>query len=321
VLERQSAHMASLIDGLLEISRIASGKIQLDRAAIDVGQVLASVVEDRAAQVEASGLSLRASYPAEPLWIWGDRVRLAQVFDNLLGNAMKFTPAPGTITLSLYQEGADARLTVRDTGVGIRPEMLSRLFQPFQQEVQDIAREAGGLGLGLALARGLIELHDGSITAHSEGPSAGAEFCVRLPLGSPPRDSARPPAGAAVAALRVLVVEDNVDAGETLGALLELRGHTVVVALSGVQALELLRSRGADIVLCDLGLPGMSGYEVARAIRADRELRNVQLVALTGYGQPEDRKRTAEAGFDAHLVKPVDLQALDRLLGRVAARR
>lgn len=321
VLERQSAHMASLIDGLLEISRIASGKIQLERAAIDVCQVLASVVEDRAAQVETSGLSLRASNPAGPLWIWGDRVRLAQVFDNLLGNAMKFTPAPGTITLILDQEGTVARLTVRDTGVGIRPETLPRLFQPFQQEVQDIAREAGGLGLGLALARGLIELHDGSITAHSAGPGAGAEFCVRLPLGAPPRESARPAAGALVAALRVLVVEDNVDAGETLGALLELRGHIVAVALSGAQALELLRSRGADIVLCDLGLPGMSGYEVARAIRADVALRNVQLVALTGYGQPEDRKRTAEAGFDAHLVKPVDLQALERLLAGVSPRR
>ncbi len=321
VLERQSAHMARLIDGLLEISRIASGKIQLERAAIDLAQVLASVVEDRSAQLEARRLSLRTSYPQQPLWIWADKVRLAQVIDNLLGNAMKFTPAPGTVELSLAQEGAEAVLRVRDSGVGIRPETMPRLFQPFQQEAQDIAREAGGLGLGLALARGLLELHGGKIAAHSEGPGTGAEFTVRLPIGPAPRPSARSAPRAQVAACRVLVVEDNVDAGDTLSALLQLRGHQVSVALSGSQALELLRSRGADIVLCDLGLPGMSGYDVARAVRADGGLRHLKLVALTGYGQPEDRKRSAEAGFDAHLVKPVELQALDGMLARMSSQR
>jgi two-component system CheB/CheR fusion protein len=311
--------MAGLIDGLLEISRIARGKIQLERAAVDLRRVLSSVVEDRSAQVDASGLTLRSSYPEQPLWIWADKVRLAQVFDNLLGNAMKFTPAPGRIELSLARDGEEAVLRVRDSGVGIRPEMLPRLFQPFQQEVQDIAREAGGLGLGLALARGLVELHGGSIDAHSAGPGTGAEFRVRLPLGSPPNESPSSDPAGPPSARRVLIVEDNVDAGETLSALLQLRGHRVTVALSGAQALEILRGQGADIVLCDLGLPGMSGYEVARAVRADAGLRGIRLVALTGYGQPEDRKRTAEAGFDAHLVKPVDLQALDGLLVRIAA--
>jgi signal transduction histidine kinase/ActR/RegA family two-component response regulator len=318
VLERQSTQMARLIDGLLEISRIARGKIRLERAAIDVRDVLRGVLEDRAAQIEASGLSLRVSPSDEPLWIWADRVRLAQVFDNLLGNAMKFTPAPGSIELALGRDAAHALIRVRDTGVGIRPEMLTRLFQPFQQEAQDIAREAGGLGLGLALARGLVELHGGSIDAISDGPGMGAQFSVRLPLGEAASAPSRTPSAAPLHARRVLIVEDNVDAGETLRALLELRGHDVAVALSGAEALELLRERGADIVLCDLGLPGMSGYDVARAVRADAALRDIRLIALTGYGQPEDRRRAADAGFDAHLVKPVDLQALDGELARAA---
>jgi signal transduction histidine kinase/DNA-binding response OmpR family regulator len=321
VLERQSTQMARLIDGLLEISRIAQGKIQLQRAAIDVRDVLKSVIEDRGALLEASGLSLRLNQSDEPLWIWADKVRLAQVFDNLLGNAMKFTRAPGSIELMLSRDGDAAVVRVRDTGVGIRPEMLPRLFQPFQQEAQDIAREAGGLGLGLALARGLIELHGGTVEALSDGPGTGAEFRVRLPLGEPPSQSSRARSIAPATARSVLIVEDNVDAGETLRALLELRGHDVAVALSGAEALELLRQRRADIVLCDLGLPTMSGYEVARAVRADATLRDVHLVALTGYGQPEDRRRSAEAGFDAHLVKPVDLKALDGVLVRASAPR
>jgi len=316
VLERQSTQMARLIDGLLEISRIARGKIQLQRAAIDVRDVLKGVIEDRVALIEASGLSLRVSQSDQPLWIWADKVRLAQVFDNLLGNAVKFTPSPGSIELTLGRDGDDVLVRVRDSGVGIRPEMLTRLFQPFQQEAQDIAREAGGLGLGLALARGLIELHGGSVDALSDGPGAGAEFRVRLPLGEPASPSSRAKSIAPAAACSVLIVEDNVDAGETLRALLELRGHEVAVALSGAEALERLRQRPADIVLCDLGLPGMSGYDVARAVRADAALREIRLVALTGYGQPEDRRRSAEAGFDAHLVKPVDLAALDSVLSR-----
>jgi CheY-like chemotaxis protein len=314
VLERQSTQMARLIDGLLEISRIARGKIQLEQASIDVRSVLESAVEDRAPQLEASGLELATSYSDEPLWIWADKVRLVQVFDNLLGNALKFTPAPGRIDLTLVRDGADALTIVRDSGVGIRPEMLPRLFQPFQQEPQDIARSAGGLGLGLALARGLIELHGGRIEAHSGGPGKGAEFRVRLPLASRPSASGPALSAAAVGSRRVLIVEDNVDAGETLRALLELRGHDVAVVLAGDAALEHLRSQGADIVLCDLGLPTMNGYDVARAVRADRALRDIYLVALTGYGQPDDRKRSSEAGFDSHLVKPVDLEALDRLL-------
>jgi signal transduction histidine kinase len=321
VLERQSTQMARLIDGLLEISRIARGKIQLQHAAIDVRDVLKAVIEDRAPLIEASGLSLRVSQSDAPLWIWADKVRLAQVFDNLLGNAMKFTRAPGSIEVTLTRDGDDALVSVRDTGVGIRPEMLARLFQPFQQEAQDIAREAGGLGLGLALARGLIELHGGTVDAFSDGPNTGAEFRVRLPLGEPATPSSRAKSIAPAAARRVLVVEDNVDAGETLRALLELRGHDVAVALSGAEALELLSQRRADIVLCDLGLPTMSGYDVARAVRANPALRDILLIALTGYGQPEDRRRSAEAGFDAHLVKPVDLKALDGVLARASVPR
>lgn len=195
--------------------------------------------------------------------------------------------------------------------------MLLRIFEPFHQESQDIARGSGGLGLGLALSKGLVELHHGTLEAKSPGLGFGAELTIRLPLASGPRPIARPRERVDLPPRRVLIVEDNADAAEMLRDLLELLGHHATLAAKGNEALELLRSRGADVVLCDLGLPGMSGYELARAIRHDTSLRETPLVALTGYGQPEDRKRTAAAGFDEHLTKPVDLQVLGETLRRL----
>ena len=317
VLQRQSLHMARLIDGLLEVSRIARGKIGLERQTLDVRKIVQDVVQDQKAAFAADKLQLETEVPSEPLWVLGDQVRLAQVFENLIGNAIKFTHAPGVIKVALEQENGCALICFRDTGVGIRPEMLSRVFEPFQQETQDIARAAGGLGLGLALAKGLVELHRGSIEARSAGPGSGTEVKVRLPLASPPSRPEPASPGVRAAPQHILLVEDNVDAAESLRDLLELANHNVSVVSTGTDALSALRARGASIVLCDLGLPGMSGYELAREIRADDALSGIPLVALTGYGQPEDKKRTAAAGFDEHLTKPVDLGVLDQVIGRL----
>ena len=325
-LDRQTMHMARIIEGLLDVSRIAQGKISLELEVVDVRELVARVLDTWGSAVAAQGLELRTAVDPEPLWITGDPARLVQVLDNVVGNALKFTPAPGTITVAARRAGRHAVVRVRDTGVGIRPERLTSVFEAFEQETQDVARSAGGLGLGLALAKGLVELHHGTIEAHSAGLGAGTELVVRLPLAAapvepivePPVESAEPSWRGGVPPRRILVVEDNADVAEMLSELLHLSGHEVTVVTSGDEVLDALRRRPVDIVLCDLGIPGMNGYEVARAVRADAALRATPLVALTGYGQPEDRRRTAEAGFDAHLTKPVDLEALGEVLRGLA---
>jgi signal transduction histidine kinase/ActR/RegA family two-component response regulator len=319
LLDRQSSHMSRIIDGLLDVSRIAQGKINLELGTIDLREVVERVLDTWTSSITTRGLVLRAAVDPQPLWITGDDARLVQVFDNLVGNAFKFTPAPGTIDVAVQREARCAVIRVRDTGLGIRQAQISSIFEPFEQETQNVARTAGGLGLGLALAKGLVELHHGTIEAHSAGPGTGAELVVRLPLAAAPVEVTEPGREDGDPPRRVLVVEDNVDAAQMLRELLELSGHEVTVAATGHEALEALRSTRVDVVLCDLGIPDMSGYEVARAVRADASLRETPLVALTGYGQPEDRRRTAEAGFDDHLTKPVNLEALHAVFGRLAA--
>jgi PAS domain S-box-containing protein len=314
VLERQTAHMTRLIDGLLEVSRIARGKIQLELESVDAREIVKSVVHDRTARIDPRKLSVQLELGTEPLWVSADPVRLTQVIDNLVGNALKFTPDTGVIAVSARAEGALATLRVRDNGVGIRRELVARVFEPFEQDVQDIARGAGGLGLGLALAKGLVELHGGSIEVQSEGPGSGAEFIVRLSLVAAPAARLQPQAASGTPARQILIVEDNEDAAGMLSALLESRGHSVRVADSGSEALRMLREQTPEIVVCDIGLPGMSGYELASQLRRDPALRSLRLIALSGYGQPEDRRRSREAGFDDHLVKPVDFTALESIL-------
>jgi signal transduction histidine kinase len=319
VLERQTSHMTRLIDSLLEVSRIARGKIRLDRQNLDLREVIEGVLQDRRPQAAARGLELASQLPPAPSWVLADAVRLTQVFDNLIGNAIKFTEAPGQILVTLSEQQGCALTRVRDTGVGIRPELLERLFEPFTQEEQDIARGTGGLGLGLTVAKGLVELHGGTIEAHSAGLGNGAEFVVRLPLSEAP--SVHPSADRdrqTQTRRRVLVVEDHVDAGQTLRDLLELMNHEVRVATTAPEGLARLREQDADVVLCDLGLPGMSGFDFARMVRTDPKLRATPLIALTGYGQPEDRQRSLGAGFDEHLTKPVELGALESVLSRLA---
>ena len=314
VLERQTEHMVRLVDGLLDISRIARGKIDLEPVTLDLREVVDGVLIDRTAQSAERELEVESELPTEPVWVRADRVRMTQIVDNLVGNSIKFTPAPGTIHVRLGAEDGQARISVRDTGIGIQSGELSRVFEPFHQKEQQGGRKSGGLGLGLAVAKELVQLHGGSIEAHSPGVGRGAEFVVRIPLAEAPVVSKSRPHDLPTASKRVLIVEDNEDVAEMLGMLLELKGHEVDVAPTGDRGLEMLRKDNADLVLCDIGLPGMSGYEFARAVRADQDLHGLALVALTGYGEPNARQRSADAGFDAHLTKPVDVDRLAQVL-------
>lgn len=316
VLERQTRHMARLIDGLLEVSRIARGKIGIDKDIIDLRTVMRGVLQDRSGHLANRHITLTESWPDEPLWVQGDAVRLAQVFDNLMGNAIKFCKAGDHIEVRLAQVDDRVEVSIRDSGVGIQAELLNRIFEPFFQGQQDIARATGGLGLGLALVKGLTELHEGTVSVHSDGPGQGSQFTISLPASDAPTTQVSENV-APLDPCRILIVEDNQDAGMTLRELLSMQGHDVQLVQGAVQALNLLWQQSADIVLCDLGLPDMSGYELARAIRRDETLRDIPLVALTGYGQPNDRQRSAAAGFDAHLTKPVDLEDLMKAAARL----
>lgn len=315
VIDRQTHHLARLIDDLLDVQRITSGKMVLQPEPVQLDEVVARAAEDHRAAFDAASIGLRTEIDAA-LPVTGDATRLAQIVGNLLGNAAKFTPAGGTVTLGLAREGDTAVLRVRDTGVGIAPDVLSSLFEPFAQADHTLERSRGGLGLGLALVRSLTEMHGGTVSARSAGPGHGAEFVVRLPLLPSDVVVPAPPPGPPVAVVRrrVLVVEDNADGAEALGELIGLMGHDVEVAHDGLAAIARAQAFRPDVVLCDIGLPGIDGYEVARRLSADDRLRGARLVALTGYAQPEDRARTRAAGFTAHLSKPPDLAALERLL-------
>jgi CheY-like chemotaxis protein/two-component sensor histidine kinase len=307
------------VDDLLDVSRITRGKIELRRERVDLKTAVERALETVRPLLEERGHELRLALAPEPVELDADPARLEQVLSNLLSNALKYTPAPGTIEFTVARDGADAVVRVRDTGIGIRPEMLERVFDPFAQADRLPDRVQEGLGMGLTLVRSLVELHGGTVTAASEGPGRGSEFVVRLPC-LPPRPPApaptSPPARPAAApSRRVLVVDDNVDSAESLAMLLQLGGHAVWMAHDGPSALVAAREHRPELVLLDIGLPaGMDGYEVARRMRPEAGLQRAVIVALTGYGQDEDRRRAAAAGFDHHLVKPVDAQDLLQLI-------
>jgi CheY-like chemotaxis protein/two-component sensor histidine kinase len=316
VIARQVGHLARLIDDLLDVSRIARGRIELRRSRVDLTELVRRAADDHRGVLGASGVELDVSLPTDAVAVDGDSTRLAQVLGSLLQNSAKFTGSGGRVTLSLSVEDGSAKVRVTDTGAGIEPALVGQVFEPFVQAERTLARTRGGLGLGLALVKGLVELHGGSVSARSDGPGAGAEFTVTLPLaGAAAPDHAaaveRPPA---TPARRVLVVDDNVDAAASLSDLVSHFGHTVEVVHDGPAAVARMREVRPDIVLCDIGLPGMDGYEVARAVRADAGLRDVRLVAVSGYAQAEDRERAARAGFDAHVAKPADPSTIARLL-------
>jgi two-component system CheB/CheR fusion protein len=319
VIERQVSQITRLVGDLLDVSRISRGKIQIQREHLDLREVLGRTLEDHRSLFLSRGIELRAEQPERPVWINGDAARLAQSLGNLLQNAAKFTPAGGQVWMRLEREGKKAVLRVRDTGVGIEPEMMVRLFQPFTQADSTLARSAGGLGLGLALVKGLIELHGGEVEARSEGSGRGSEFTIRLPCAEPePAHAARRPQKLVrPRAQRVLVIEDNADAAESLKEALEFDAYEVELAFTGPEGLQRAREFGPDVVLCDIGLPGMDGYDVARAFRADEKLHDIALVALTGYALAEDQRKAADAGFDRHLAKPPDLPTLERILAEL----
>ncbi|HSD53268.1 MAG TPA: response regulator [Burkholderiales bacterium] len=331
VLGRQIAHLVRLVDDLLDVSRITTGKISLRREPVDLAGVVTRAVETVLPQLNERRQRLTVHAPPEAVWVDGDPVRLAQVVANLLANAIKYTGEAGRIELRVERrEPADASvaeavLRVKDSGIGIALEMQPHIFDLFSQGEQGPERPEGGLGVGLALVRELVALHGGSVHVESAGAGEGAEFMVRLPALAAPARTGDAPAERvprmSAARRRVLVVDDNRDSAESLAALLGALGHEAHQAHDGRQALELARRLAPDLVLLDIGMPGMSGHEVARRLRADPSLRETALIALTGYGTDDDRRASREAGFDGHLVKPIDFDALERILAAWPARR
>jgi len=316
VVDRQVAHLARIVDDLLDITRISRGKIRLQPSRLELGDVIRRTVDDHRPLFASRDIAVEVRLGETPVWLDADPTRMSQVIGNLLQNAVKFTERGGHVEVALERLAGSAIVRVRDDGVGIAPEMLARMFQPFTQADDSLHRSRGGLGLGLALVKGLVELHGGAVEARSGGPGSGAELVVRLPLApeKPILQGGPPTRAAPMRSLRVLIVEDNVDAAETLRELLLMWGHEVEVAHDGAAGVELARAFRPEILLCDIGLPVMDGYEVARAIRADPALASTFLVAVTGYALPEDQRRAAEAGFSRHLAKPVAVETIEELL-------
>ncbi|HSK08987.1 MAG TPA: PAS domain-containing protein [Vicinamibacterales bacterium] len=322
VIDRQVAHLTRLVDDLLDVSRITGGKIDLRREHVTLAAVLSSAVEAASPAIATARHTLRMAVSDEPIWLHGDPARLAQVVTNILNNSAKYTPRGGEITLEGREDDGHAVIRVRDTGMGIPEDALSTVFEMFRQ-VNRPDRAQGGLGIGLALARQLVEMHGGTIAASSDGPGQGAEFVVRLPAARDPEGGAVSLAGGATQRagrrLKVLVVDDNADLVDMLATVVERAGHDVRKALDGRSAVSAALSYRPDVVLLDIGLPVIGGLEVARELRRRPETAHARLVALTGWGQAEDRRQTAEAGFDHHMTKPTDPKALERLLVELAA--
>jgi PAS domain S-box-containing protein len=318
LMERQLAHLVRLVDDLLDVSRITTGKIELRKERVEVRAVVESALETSRPLIEQSGHRLTVSLPDSPLMLDADPTRMAQVLSNLLNNAAKYTDGGGTIVLTARRQGHEALIEVQDDGIGIAPEALPRLFEIFSQVDRSLGRAQGGLGIGLSLVRGLVELHGGSVSADSEGLGRGSRFTVRLPLAEgPPEtgDDARKQELPPLTGRRILVVDDNRDSADSLSLLLGFKGHTVRTAYEGPHAIEQAKAFRPDVVLLDIGLPGMNGYEVARRMRAEAAMLHATLVATTGWGHAEDKRRAREAGFDFHLTKPVSIEALERFLG------
>ena len=326
MMERQVNHMVRLVDDLMEVSRITRGKIELRRERIDVMDVIRTAIDTSRPIIDRGGHDLTLAIPSEPLTLEADPVRLAQVFSNLLNNAAKYTETPSEIRLTVRRQGKEAVISIRDYGIGIAREMLPRVFEMFAQIDSSRPGSMSGLGIGLTLVQNLVQMHQGTITASSEGLGKGSEFIVHLPLAEGPATAAEEPVAetAAPVSMRVLVVDDNQDAADSLGMVLKFLGTDVRVCHDGPSALEMLGTFRPDLVLLDLGMPGMDGYEVARRIRQNPEYRDLTLIALTGWGQEDDRRRSRSAGFDHHLIKPAGVDALRALMttmGRRGAHR
>ena len=315
VLERQVAHMCRLVDDLLDTARIRWGRLVLESEVVNIASVLSDAIETMQPPLAARRHSLSVVLPEETLPVHADPTRLAQVFCNLLDNAIKYTPDGGTIVVDASRDGDDVVVRVRDTGVGIPAPMLNAIFELFTRVTPASDCTGGGLGLGLSLVKTIVEMHEGSIQARSDGPGKGSEFVVKLPVSrAKPNGEGRSSTEQRRRPRRILVVDDDDDTCQTLRMMLELLGHETSVAHDADAALAAASQRCPDLVLLDIGLPGADGYEIARRLRSIPECASVRVAALTGYGRPEDRLRAAEAGFDAYIVKPVDFDALTRLV-------
>jgi CheY-like chemotaxis protein/two-component sensor histidine kinase len=318
MMERQLRHMVRLVDDLLDISRITMGRLQLHKERIELADVMRTAVETARPLIDAPSHQLTVTVAPEPIFVHVDPTRMAQVISNLLNNAAKYTEKGGHIWLTAERIADQAVVSVRDTGIGIPTEHLSHIFEMFSQVAPAMERSQGGLGIGLALASGLIELHGGTIEARSGGADKGSEFIVRLPVAEVPvaQPGSQPDRVIADAAgnVRILVVDDLRDAADSMAMMLETMGHDVRTAYDGLEAVQNAATFQPNIILLDIGLPRMNGYEVARRIRDEPWGGNVALVALTGWGQDADKRQSLEAGFDHHLTKPVDLVALEKLL-------
>jgi CheY-like chemotaxis protein len=318
-IDRQMMQMERLVDDLLDISRITNDKLELRKARVELTMIIQQVVETCRPLAERAAHTLTATIPPEPIYLDGDAVRLSQLFGNLLNNACKYTDRGGRIELNVKRLASDVIVTIKDNGVGIPQDMLDGIFELFTQVDRSLERAQGGLGIGLTLVKRLVEMHGGKVQAFSEGAGRGSEFLVRLPTLT---DSETEAVEAEVSQQpttqrRILVVDDNRDAAGSLILLLEMMGHEVRSAADGLEAVEAVEKFCPDVVLLDIGLPKMNGYDVARLIRERPRGKHIMLIALTGWGQEEDRRKSAEAGFDVHLVKPIDLKTLTKLLANI----
>jgi PAS domain S-box-containing protein len=318
VIDRQVVQLTRLVDDLLDVSRITRGKIRIRRERLDLGAVVGALLEDHRPLFAAAGLRLEGALPDRPLWVDGDPARLTQMIDNLLQNARKFTDRGGAVTVAAEATpDGSAAVRVRDTGIGMDPASVDAMFDAFAQGDTTLAHSRGGLGLGLTLVRALAELHGGSVAGASAGPGRGSEFVVRLPVAAPPVEEVPAPAAGPAPRRRVLVVDDNQDAADTLAELLRLEGHEVRTAGDGRAALEEARRFLPEVAFCDIGLPGdLDGYALGRALRAEPGLEDALLVAMTGYATEDDRRRAREAGFDLHFAKPARIDAIAEALAR-----
>jgi signal transduction histidine kinase len=321
VIERQAYQLTRLVDDLLDVSRITLGKIKLRPERLDIATAIAGAVEASRPLIESHHHEFVVTLPAHPVEVQGDLARLTQVVANLLNNAAKYQNELGRIELTVEQEEQDVVITVRDQGIGIPPQMLSEVFELFSQGERTLDRSQGGLGIGLSLVKTVVEMHGGSVSASSDGVDRGSAFVIRIPCLRPQESSARvnplPGQRQVGSPRRILIVDDSKDAAESLAMLLSLSGHQVAVAHDGVQALEAVAAERPEVVLLDIGLPGMDGYEVCRRLRQGG-MDDALIIAMTGYGQERDRQRSKEAGFDTHTVKPVEL---DHLMELLASRR
>jgi PAS domain S-box-containing protein len=323
VIERQARQMARLLDDLLDVSRITRGKLELRRSRVELASVVESAIETSHPLIEDGGHELAVALPDEPVYLDADPVRLAQVFSNLLNNAAKYTERGGRIRLSAERRDGEVAVTVKDTGIGLAAEMMPHLFEMFSQATPARERSQGGLGIGLSLVKGLVEMHGGAIEARSDGPGHGSEFTVRLPIAAAPPSREQRPSGAeesCASGCKIVVADDNRDAAISLARLLEVMGNEVRTAGDGQEAVTVAETFRPDVVLLDIGMPRLNGYEAAHRIREHPWGRDMILVALTGWGQEEDKQRSREAGFDEHMSKPVDPQTLQHFLGSVTPR-